>query len=513
MVRPRLPRLGSWEDPHSIHSARGLYPLIDLLGSVGESARHLQGVVSPSILWSGSVNASILAIAIVLYFSIRRSGWQNLTLLALGMNLVWHVSRLYFVILFASAVAEWLIAKRLFRESSDKIRRRLFWTSAGMNFAIMCLFLLPIEYLILRAMPTWTAGTVVGKGAGWLVASFVGSSFFLFSKMTLSTDAYHRRLKESPRFLDSMVFVSLFTRSWGTPMDRARDTLPQLASVRVWNWSKAEDSLWWILQGIFKFALTMGIGDSPSRLVSLDSTSWVGYLLGSWAVALRFWLSFSATIDVSRGLGAAFGLDIPKNFDVPFFSTNISDFWRRWNMSFGNWLYEEVFAKLNFRFRNWGNAGLAIACLGTFGISALAHGMDWGTVLWLCIQGGLVFLYFVLRPKIRRWSKDRNNPRWFAFLGWFSTIHLFVLLLTLTSYTTVAEIENALVSIARAPLWKTVPQVDQGRLAAFCVILLAFHYLPRLFPYETFRSRVPGWGRICLIPAAVSAILAMSSFA
>lgn len=486
-------------------------PLNVVLGSIGESAGRLQGMASASLLWFSPVHASLLAVAVLLYFAIPRRRFQNLTLLVLGMDLVWHVSRFYFVILFASAVLEWLIARRLFTERSEKIRRRLFWTSASMNFAIMCLFLFPIESLVHRAMPTWTAGTVAGRGVVWLLASFVGSSFFLFSKMTLSTDAYHRRLKELPPFLDAMVFVSLFTRSWGTPMDRARDTLPQLASVRVFNWTKVEDAFWQILLGVFKFALCFGFGDSPSRLTSLDSTSWLGFLLGSWAMALRFWLTFSATIDVSRGLGAAFGLELPKNFDVPFFSTNISDFWRRWNMSFGNWLYEEVFAKLNFRFRNWENFGLAIACAGTFGISALAHGMDWGTVLWIGFQGGLVFLYFILRPKIRRWNKKRNNPRWFAFLGWFSTIHLFVLLLTLTAYSTIPEIGNAVVNVLRAPVWRSVPSVEPWRLSIFCAIVLAFHYLPRLISYETFRDGHSLGRKICLTLATVTAILALAT--
>lgn len=482
----------------------------DLIGSVRDAALGLVASASSSLLWFGPLHAGMLGAALVLYFAIPRRTWQNLVLLALGANLVWHVSRFYFLVLFLSAGAEWWIARSMHRETSQGRRRALFWTSAAMNFTIMCSFLFPLEPIVRRATAFLGDGTPLERGLGWLFASFVASAFFLFSKMTLTIDAYHGRLKEEPPFLDSIVFASLFTRSWGTPMDRARDTLPQLASARRLDPVRLEEGTWQVLLGIFKFSLSMGFGSAPSLLVSMHSTSWLGFFLGSWAMALRFWLTFSATIDVSRGLGAVFGLELPKNFDLPYFATNIADFWRRWNMSFGNWLYEEVFAKLNFQFRNWGNLGLALACLGTFGISALAHGMDWGAILWIGVQGAMVYAYFVLRPKIKRWNKKRNNPRWFAFAGWFVTMHSFVALLTLTAYDTIAEISAATLSLLGAPLWREIPAVTPWKLGGLCVLVLVFHSLPRWVSYESFRSRVPTAARLLLIPASVGGIVGIA---
>lgn len=480
------------------------------LGALGTSIGHSLSAFSSGIFWFGHIQVALLLCFGILYYCFRNRLWQNGLLLLLGFYGAYHVSRLFFALALASSVVEWWIARRIQATADPRRRSILVWSSVAMNASLLLAFVLPFDRLV-QSRLSGLAGAVGGGSAlGWLTASYAANAFFLFSRMTLTLDVYNRRLKIPPTLIDSLAFSFLLTRSWGTPMDRARDTLPQLQAPRSWKWSNLEAAAGLVLLGAAKYALSLQFGDSPFRLLEVATMSKLGFLLGAWGCSLRFWLVFSGIIDISRGLGALLGIAVPVNFDAPLYSTNVSDFWRRWNITFGNWLYEEVFARINFLARKLGNVGLGFACLGTFLLSGIAHGFDASVAVWIGLQGGGVYVYFIFRSSLRKWAKRKGNPRWFGWVGWFATAHLFVIPMASVNYPTFGEMGDAVVAFFRSPVWHAVAGVDAGVVFSLCGATMFLHYLPHLPSYESLTGR---WPRLLRIAALLTCLVCVLSVA
>jgi alginate O-acetyltransferase complex protein AlgI len=103
--------------------------------------------------------------------------------------------------------------------------------------------------------------------------------------------------------------------------------------------------------------------------------------------AIQIFFDFSGYTDMAIGAGKMLGFNLPENFNFPYISRSITDFWRRWHMSFAAWIKDYIFTPLAFRMRYWGKAGFVIAILVTFAICGMWHGATWNFLLWGAIQG------------------------------------------------------------------------------------------------------------------------------
>ena len=226
----------------------------------------------------------------------------------------------------------------------------------------------------------------------------VGISFYTFQTMSYTIDIYKGHLKPTRKFLDFALFVSFFPQLVAGPIERASHLLPQILLKRKVTLDKFYEGCYLIFLGLF---LKVFVADNLAKIVnpifeSEPPYNGVKVLLGLYAFAFQIFGDFAGYSSIARGLGKCMGFDIMVNFNLPYFATNPSDFWKRWHISLSSWLRDYLYVPLGgnrkgpfLTYRN-----LAITML----LGGLWHGASWTFVLWGAYQGILLIIYRLMKP-------------------------------------------------------------------------------------------------------------------
>jgi alginate O-acetyltransferase complex protein AlgI len=243
-------------------------------------------------------------------------------------------------------------------------------------------------------------------------------SFFTFQQIAYVVDTYKT---DTPRygFVEYSLFISFFPQLIAGPIVHHTHLLPQFRSIQKGQLPSAytvAQGLTLIIVGLFKKVV---IADSLAKYVhpAFSSVVTLGFL-EAWtallAYTIQIYMDFSGYCEIAMGLGLLFGFSIPLNFNSPYQATNIADFWRRWNITLGQFLRDYVYIPLGGNRR--GQARMAIALLVTMLLGGLWHGAGWQFVAWGALHG----LYLVIFMAWR--GTTINLPRWVAILVTFFAV-------------------------------------------------------------------------------------------
>ena len=220
----------------------------------------------------------------------------------------------------------------------------------------------------------------------------LGISFFTFQMLAYVISVY-RGTAPLASMLDYGVFITFFPQLIVGPVVKQEEMLPQLENDRLCKFDSIN-----VYRGIMLFSvgcakkvlLANPLIDYATAFYGGDVTqatltaTWFGVL----AYTFAYYYDFSGYIDMSRGIGHLFGIELPANFDSPYRTRNFADFWRAWNMTISRFFSESVFNNL-FHFGD-GIIRLIFATLATFLVSGLWHGADWHYLVWGVANGVLV---------------------------------------------------------------------------------------------------------------------------
>jgi D-alanyl-lipoteichoic acid acyltransferase DltB (MBOAT superfamily) len=220
----------------------------------------------------------------------------------------------------------------------------------------------------------------------------------LFKAASYLIDVYRRDSPGCREPLDLLVYIGFFPQLLSGPIDRATTFLPQLRQARAFDYSLAVDGTRQILWGLFKkLALADGLATLTGQISASYATAQGPDLgLGAVLFSLQIYCDLSGYTDMATGLAKLLGIRTMRNFAYPYFSQNVAEFWRRWNISVSSWFRDYVYIPLGgsrvSRFR------LIINILLTFVLSGLWHGANvtflaWGAML------GVAVLFTSLRRK------------------------------------------------------------------------------------------------------------------
>jgi len=192
-------------------------------------------------------------------------------------------------------------------------------------------------------------------------------------------------------FIDYAVFVSFFPLLVAGPIERASHLLPQIQTERQFDFSKGADGLRQILWGLFK---KLVIADGCAQSVNIifeGASSYSGstLVLGAILFAFQIYSDFSGYSDIALGTSRLFGIELLPNFAFPYFSRDVSEFWRRWHISLSTWFRDYVYYPLERR--RIPGIGRELNILVVFLLTGLWHGADWTFVAW----GFLNALYLI----------------------------------------------------------------------------------------------------------------------
>ncbi len=216
-----------------------------------------------------------------------------------------------------------------------------------------------------------------------------GISFFTFETMSYTIDVYRKEIPPCDRYLDYLLFVCFFPHLVAGPIVRPKSMLPQLAKEPSATDAMKAEGLFLIATGLVK---KIAIGDVLSQnLVNRvfenpERYSTVEVLVGVYAYAIKIYADFSGYTDVAIGSAKLFGYELPKNFDSPYKSADLQEFWHRWHISLSTWLRDYLYIPLGgskgSTFLTYRNLMLTMV------LGGLWHGASWNFVIWGALHGG-----------------------------------------------------------------------------------------------------------------------------
>lgn len=255
----------------------------------------------------------------------------------------------------------------------------------------------------------------------------VGISFYTFQALSYSIDVYKSKLSPTTNLLAFTAFLSFFPQLVAGPIERATNLLPQFLQKRSFNYADGVDGLRQILWGMFKKVV---VADNCAFYVDQIFANIESHNAGTLAVAavlftFQIYGDFSGYSDIAIGLGKLFGIKLMRNFNVPYFSRDIAEFWRRWHISLTTWFRDYVYIPLGGsrpdipqKVKNPALYKKAIIVRNTFIIFLLSgfwHGANWTFVLWGAYHA-MLFLPLILLEKNRKYTNvvatlSPNNPQ------------------------------------------------------------------------------------------------------
>ena len=230
----------------------------------------------------------------------------------------------------------------------------------------------------------------------------VGISFYTFQTLGYTIDVYKRKLEPTKDFIAFSAFVSFFPQLVAGPIERATHLLPQFYKKRSFDYSKAVDGMRQILWGLF---MKIVIADNCAEYANLIFNNFTDYsgstlVLGAIFFTFQIYGDFSGYSDIAIGTSRLFGFDLMRNFNFPYFSRDIAEFWRRWHISLSTWFRDYLYIPLG-----GSRGGTWMKIRNTFIIfivSGFWHGANWTFIVW----GALNAIYFL--PLLLT-NNNRNN--------------------------------------------------------------------------------------------------------
>ncbi|SIN93258.1 alginate O-acetyltransferase complex protein AlgI [Singulisphaera sp. GP187] len=225
----------------------------------------------------------------------------------------------------------------------------------------------------------------------------IGISFYTFEAINYTVDVYRRRVPAERNLGHFLLFITFFPHLVAGPIVRARDFLPQLRQTKRWDWARMQLGAQYFLLGLFKklaIADRMAAFADPVFAQPSDYSThavWVAAL----AYTVQIYCDFSGYTDMAIGCAHLLGYKLAANFDLPYLSRNVSEFWRRWHISLSTWLRDYLFIPLGGSLRSRRRTYLNL--LVTMTLGGLWHGASWTFVIWGAFHGFLLIGHRLFR--------------------------------------------------------------------------------------------------------------------
>jgi alginate O-acetyltransferase complex protein AlgI len=366
----------------------------------------------------------------------RRAAWQNGWLLLVGYAFygAWHPGMI--PLLAATTLVDYGVGRFLGAAPRTDERRRRFalWFSIAWNVGLLVYFKY-LGFLTASLDALLTRLGLPGSLPLLQIALPMGISYFTLQKLSYVIDVYDGRLPACtslPRFATAVAF---FPHMVAGPVTRPAALLPQLEVARRLAPADVSTGALLFLFGFLEKAC-IADGFATTLVDPVFARPGVFTAAAHWAAAfgyaIQVFCDFAGYSLMAMGVARGFGLHLPLNFDKPFLSTNLNEFWRRWHISLNTWIFEYIYTPLTTGqgfFRGRLDAGFLLVFL----VSGLWHGASWGFVAWGLMHGlGLVLVrrydefYRGLCRKDRKWVA-RRRTRGYKLAAWALTTGFFVL--------------------------------------------------------------------------------------
>ena len=240
---------------------------------------------------------------------------------------------------------------------------------------------------------------MMGFHLGWVAMNVilpVGISFYTFQALSYTIDVYQRKVPATHDAVEFFAYISFFPQLVAGPIERATNLLPQFQKERRFDYDTAVDGMRQMLWGLLK---KLVIADNCAAVVNENWSHYqeltgVSLLLLGVLFALQIYCDFSGYSDIAIGCARLFGFNLMRNFNFPYFSRSIPEFWRRWHISLTTWFRDYIYFPLGgSRCDKW---KVVRNVYIVWAVSGLWHGAGWTFVCWGLFHGTLLAVYNIL---------------------------------------------------------------------------------------------------------------------
>lgn len=344
---------------------------------------------------------SFLLLVLVINYALKfRSRWLFLLTSSYFFYIYWEP--IYGIVLLFSTVLDYLLAIKI-HESETRFKRKMFLTfSVVANVSLLTFFKLS-EYL--SAFIPFKDQLFINQSESTSLNLLIpiGISFYTFQTLSYTIDIYRKRRGPEYHFGYFALYVSYFPQLITGPIERSTTLLPQLRkeiSFKLKNITAGSKLIVW---GLFKKLLIADILSyyANSLYNNVGDSDGLATLIGVFAYAFQLYLDFSAYTDIALGSAMLFGINLMANFDRPFRSKSISEFWNKWHISLTTWIFDYLYRPLSRKYRfDW-----RLNILICFIIIGVWHGITIGFLMFGLLNGLLYILSYYTLENERIMSK------------------------------------------------------------------------------------------------------------
>ncbi len=358
----------------------------------------------------------------VVYGTLREKGFARILFLTLFSYYFYYKSSgFYFLLLLLLSVSDFLIGRRIARTEGKGGKRAWLMLSLALDLGLLVYFkytnFLFQTFADLFRKPFDPFDIILP----------VGISFFTFQSISYVIDIYRGKIEPLRNWFDYNFYLSFFPQLVAGPIVRARDFLPQIRQKPVVTREMFGRAVYLIAAGLFKKAVISDyisvnfvdrIFDNPGLYSGVEN------LMGVYGYALQIYCDFSGYSDMAIGIALLLGFHFSINFDSPYKSATITEFWRRWHISLSSWLKDYLYISMggNRKGRKRTYANL----MATMTLGGLWHGASLRFILWGVVHGAslAVHKFFLERfPRLTRKTGSEMKP-WRRALGVLLTFNL-----------------------------------------------------------------------------------------
>ena len=468
---------------------------------------------SPMLFSSGLFLFVFLGFSLIYGLLKRRLMLRIVYVTLFSLYFYYKSSGIYFLLLVFAAASDFLIARGIYRARFRWTKRWLVVLSVAVNLGMLGYFKYT-NFLI------DISNQLFGQGFLQFQNIFlpVGISFFVFQSMSYTIDIYRGQLKPLSNWLDYLFYLSFFPQLVAGPIVRARDFIPQIRqNPVVVTREMFGTGVFLILTGLFKKAIISDyislnfvdrIFDEPLLYSGFEC------LMGIYGYALQIYCDFSGYSDMAIGIALLLGFRFPKNFDAPYHSATITEFWRRWHISLSMWLRDYLYISLGGnrkgRLRTYFNL-LVTMVLGGLWHGAAIRFVLWGTLhgvalalhkLWLSVVPGAKVSGYQMHPLSR-------------LAGILVTFHLVCFGWLLFRADSMRTVQLMLHQITDNFHLQLLPQMLAGYGGVFALVGLGYllHMLPGRADAAARRAVVasPFWVQVLLLASVAWGVMQIQS--
>lgn len=464
------------------------------------------------ILFSSGLFFFLFIGFLLIYIPLRKHTLTRIIYVTLfSLYFYYKSSGVWFGLLVFTATSDFLIAQGI-SHAGTALRKKLFVTlSLCVNLGMLGYF----KYF--NFMGELFTQAIGGQWQRLDIFLPVGISFFTFQSISYVIDVYRGRIQPLTRWIDYVFYVSFFPQLVAGPIVRARDFIPQMYKHPTVTRAEFGEGLFLILCGLFKKTVISDyislnfvdrVFDAPLLYTGVEN------LLAVYGYALQIYCDFSGYSDMAIGIALLLGFRFNINFDSPYQSATITEFWRRWHISLSSWLKDYLYISLGGNRK--GKIRTYINLMITMLLGGLWHGASVSFILWGALHGVALAIHKFVIGRFHSFKKVGTEMKpWRRVLGVLITFHLVCLGWVLFRAPSMRIVGEMLSQIGTNFHPEVFTQFVFGYKGVFALMLIGYvmHFMPRNIE-NTLReavTRSPLWAQAALLAIAIFIVVQFKS--